>query len=561
MPPNLITKKLSLAKVATTGLIVFIFLYVPYHTLKPLFLCETWHGGHDGGGTVFNAWSIVTILQENFHLPLCWLPENFGYKGNPFWQYYQPLPYLVIYLCSIFVSALYKTDVYLSLKLSTYLSFVISELCMFFLLKTIFKNSPNATLTSIFGSLIYLFAPYRFIDLYARSAYSELWIFSWIPLYFLGFYKLFFLKDKTGCVQIAVSMSLLLLSHFMPSIFFLIILYIGFLIFKVVRKELGNFIKEDLVIIKWCAISNLIGMCISSFYTLPLINCKKYLFGDIAGFDGMSLEAVKYHIVVAVNMLNPLSYNYHWRVGQVYFLSILFLNFMLLSKKKLRFRHLLFFLNVVIFIAMFFICGNILWEHLPPIFYSLQFPWRLFVVYSFFGSLIIALIANEFKLTLPILVLILSLHIYTTNRFIPGSIGPGFVYNYYNIESWINDIYKKQFSSLNGGSFAHGFLPKTSFPVLFNFSPSPDTTGDENNPTNYLIIKPGINILSHKKNASTFIYELFLEKSNFIVLRQYFYPTWKAYLDSKETDLYLTDLGYIGVDVPKGKHILEIRSN
>ena len=35
-------------------------------------------------------------------------------------------------------------------------------------------------------------------------------------------------------------------------------------------------------------------------------------------------------------------------------------------------------------------------------------------------------------------------------------------------------------------------------------------------------------------------------------------PTgWKAYIDNKETEIYKTNHGYMGIVVPKGKHKIE----
>jgi uncharacterized membrane protein YfhO len=43
----------------------------------------------------------------------------------------------------------------------------------------------------------------------------------------------------------------------------------------------------------------------------------------------------------------------------------------------------------------------------------------------------------------------------------------------------------------------------------------------------------------------------------FLVLTDSFYPTWKAHIDGKPTQIYLTDFSFRGVVVPSGDHHVE----
>ena len=47
--------------------------------------------------------------------------------------------------------------------------------------------------------------------------------------------------------------------------------------------------------------------------------------------------------------------------------------------------------------------------------------------------------------------------------------------------------------------------------------------------------------------------------NNFLFFGTTYHPGWKALIDGNETKTYLTNHGYIGIIVPKGKHIVEFK--
>lgn len=50
------------------------------------------------------------------------------------------------------------------------------------------------------------------------------------------------------------------------------------------------------------------------------------------------------------------------------------------------------------------------------------------------------------------------------------------------------------------------------------------------------------------------------ENVGFIVLTDSYYPTWKAYIDNKETKIFRTNFNFRGIIVPPGKHNLEFKN-
>lgn len=550
----------TLLEYKSLGLISIIFLVVPYYVLVPLFQYETWCQGHDSDGTIFNAWNMVKTLREWPHFPLTWQAENCGFRGNPYWSFYQPLSYLMIYFVSLITVLFDSNYLFSAMKGATYLSFLISEIGMFLLLRTIFKNSPKVNLLSTYGAIIYLLAPYRFIDLYSRNAYSELWVFPWMPFYLLGFYRLFFLKDIKGWILIALSIPCLFLSHLMPSFFFIVIIHLGFLFFLLLKRNIKAFIIENKKVLFWWFISNIVGGLLSSFYILPATNVIKYLNGNIIGFDRVSLDNILNHISWCYDMLDLTNFKGAWQVGQLFLISFGVLNFLLLSKRKSQHTSLMLFLNICTILTFLFLMSRTFWEHMPSIFYGLQFSWRLFLVYSVFCSVIVALVVNELDIKLPFLIMILLFHFYTGERFLHYG-GGDLVAKHYDVESWLNEHYRQRYTTLNNYS-PHSILPKTTDPILFNFKHADEVGSNEKFSNTFLLnLKPGINILSHERKGNMLTYKLSSEFPSFLIFKQYFYPSWKLFIDSKRKDLYLTEQGYIGFEIPKGKHLIELKTN
>lgn len=538
---------------------VIVFFIFPYLLLMPLFKYETWCAGHDSDGTIFNAWTMVRMLKEWPHFPITWQVDNCGYKGNPYWSFYQPLSNLMVLLGYFLIYFFQGDNIFSAMKVAVYLSYFISAFGMYLLLKNIFSSEPQKELISIFGSVIYLFAPYRFIDLYSRNAYSELWLFPWLPFYLLGFYKLFFAKEPKGWIYIAFSTPCLITSHLMPSFFFIIIIHLAYVIFLLLKKKIMNFIKEDKKIILYWLISNVAGWLISLIYIVPAMNVVKFINGDFMGFDRVSLDNVLNHISWCFDMLDLFNFKGPWQVGQLYLVSFVILNFYLFFRKKTKFFDLLFFLNIATILTFIFLMNKTLWEHLPSVFYNLQFSWRLFVVYSLLASVFVSILALEFNLKIPVLLFLIAFHFYTGERFLHYG-GHDVVGKYFNVESWVNVLYRKHYTTTNNYS-PRSILPKTSDPVLFNFVHADEVGANEKYSNTFLLnLKPGINILFYERKGNIFNYELTLDSPAFLIFKQYFYPSWNLFIDSKKSKTYLTEQGYIGFEVPEGKHLVRLKS-
>ena len=113
-----------------------------------------------------------TSIFENF----C---NGFGYSWNLF---YSPLTAFLPLIFKIF-GASFATCI----KLFMFVSVFASGYFMYLFVNKVTKNNKIA----IIASTIYIFAPYRFTDMYIRNAFAEQVSFVFLPLVFLGINNLF----------------------------------------------------------------------------------------------------------------------------------------------------------------------------------------------------------------------------------------------------------------------------------------------------------------------------------------------------------------------------------
>lgn len=66
-------------------------------------------------------------------------------------------------------------------------------------------------------------------------------------------------------------------------------------------------------------------------------------------------------------------------------------------------------------------------------------------------------------------------------------------------------------------------------------------------------------ITSYKDNSVTIQTEN--NSDGFLILTDSYYPTWHAYIDGKETKIYIADLAFRGILVPKGKHVVRFEDH
>ena len=154
---------------------ILILLLVSFIICLPLLSKKIDISYDDGIQHIARLMGTYQSIQEGQLFPVIMSKfcNNFGYSWNLF---YSPLtayvPLLFKLLGISFTSCI---------KLFMVLVVFLSGVTMYFFTKEVTKNKKVALLAGIF----YLFAPYRYTDMYIRNALSELTSFVFLPMVFM----------------------------------------------------------------------------------------------------------------------------------------------------------------------------------------------------------------------------------------------------------------------------------------------------------------------------------------------------------------------------------------
>jgi uncharacterized membrane protein len=218
---------------------------------------------HDGQDHVARIANFYQSLSEGNLVPRWAANLNWGY-GHPILMFLYPLP---SYIASFFhILSFSLVD---STKIVFGLSFVLSGVFMYLWIAEIWGNQ-----SALIAGLIYMFAPYRFVDLYVRGALGECWAFVWPPLICYFALKL---SKKPSWLNLAggsLSLAALILSHNALSLMFLpiILAYMGHLVLSSKKKWL---------ILNSCFLLLMFGFALSFFFWFPALIEGKYTLRDI----------------------------------------------------------------------------------------------------------------------------------------------------------------------------------------------------------------------------------------------------------------------------------------
>ena len=158
--------------------------------------------GHSAWFDLLRMIEFDAALRHGEFLP-AWSPDlYFGY-GSPLFLFYAPLSY---YLTEIPVLA--GCDIPTALKVTQFLALLASGLAMYRLASTHFSGWA-----ACFGSVLYMVAPYRFVDIYVRHALAEHCAFVWLPLIVWGTERFLSRGSHAGLITAALSTAGLILTH------------------------------------------------------------------------------------------------------------------------------------------------------------------------------------------------------------------------------------------------------------------------------------------------------------------------------------------------------------
>jgi len=308
--------------------------------------------------------------------PPRWASHFFGNIGSPVLMLNYHLPYFVadgfVRLGFSFFDAF---------KLTLGLSFVLSGVFMFFALKKMF--SASAALT---GSLLYMWAPYRFVDLYVRAAFGESFSFIFPPILLYSIMQSSFLLTALGFAG-------LFLSHPVASAFFapfflgLSVVYHGF-----VKKSWKHVLRT--------CFAFLLAFAFAAYNLVPTLTLTKFTHYNPSNSTPLnhfpslrqSLTAMTWGYAGSTpnNENEFLSYHVGYPHSVVFIITFIFLCVALFKQhqKNIGIVVYTFFTVCIAFFVMQKISTPV-WNTLHLQF-ILDFPWRILLFLAFATSVLSA---------------------------------------------------------------------------------------------------------------------------------------------------------------------------
>lgn len=467
---------------------------------------------------------------KDLQLPCRWAPDSgFGY-GEPLFNFYTQIPYLASEAFHLIGFQLID-----SIKIIFILSLVGSAVGMFFLSQKIWGNKYSALVSSV----LYVYAPYRAVDVWVRAALPEALAFILFPLVAYFAYDFVRAQKRRSLVWFSATLSLLLLVHNLSLLMFglFLIIWLGYKIIQLKRY------RAVLPLFG----AGVLALLFAAFYLLPVVYESKYvnLGSTISGyFDFRAHFATINELLISrfwgygASLWGPKD-DLSLSVGQVQWsLPLISLVLMLITKKK-EVKSAYAVKEVAIFtfigwLALFLTHNKstFVWEHLPFLAY-LQFPWRWLSIATFSfalagGAVVLAFIRFQQIVVLLVVISVIAFNI-----------------TFFREDIWYTITDKEQF----GGQKWNEQIASSLGDYWPNFS--------KNLPNKPVPQDPG----EIRKTSKSAFYRVNLPNPRTVQFPIAYFPGWRVYFDGKEYSVFASgNLGLITVNLPQVENqIVQLR--
>ncbi len=188
---------------------IFLILALSIFAWGPLLTPVYFLKAHDAAHSVFFLTEFHQGIQDGYLYPR-WGPDHgLGY-GYPTFIFYAPLAY---YVAEVF--HLLGAGPTAAVKITYALAFILSGLTMYAFVKRLW--GPGAGLVS---AVVYTYVPYRLVDIYVRSAFTEFCAFVFFPLILLFFLELVETGQLRYLALAGLAYAGLILTHIVTAFLF-----------------------------------------------------------------------------------------------------------------------------------------------------------------------------------------------------------------------------------------------------------------------------------------------------------------------------------------------------
>lgn len=462
---------------------------------------------------------------------------SYGY-GYPLFNYYYVFPF---YLGALFFYLFGSLT--LSFKLIMILGILASVVGMYLLLREYVGKLP-----ALVGSILYLYTPYRAVQVYVRGAVGEVLVVALLPFVALSLLKVINKPNVKSIVFSTIITSILILSHN-----YLSFMSFALIVLLVVPKIISsNSIKRSVLSIVAVL---LLSMAVTSFWWAPAL-IEKGLVGSVTPFPMID------HFPFIKQLVLP-SWGYgssvwgpgdeiSFQIGLVnLFVTLLLIAYIIHSiKKSNKLKPEIFIVFALFTILLIFMNVRALplWKLVP--FYNLiQFPWRLLMFTTLITSMIAAFLIEsmneKYKYILSGLIVIVSM-VLTMGYFKPSKIvdrNDNHYLNRFFADRTVEGKSKEPSSEYVNYSEDYLLLSRWT-------SQRPDFK-----PEHKIEVSEGSIKHIKEMSATNWEGEVSSEIDTVVTFNSYYFPGWVAEVNGEKNEIIIGEPhGQIQVRVPPGVH-------
>lgn len=540
-------------KILFQSLIAIALIVICLFALLPLF--------HAGYFTMHDDEQIARLQQmylvlSQGQIPPRWVPDlGFGF-GYPLYNFYPPLVY---YIGSLF--HLLGFSFINATKIVMGIGFLGAALGMF-----VWARKHYGVIAGLFAALLYTYAPYHSVDLYARGALSEFFSWIWIPFLFWSLDLLFENPGKKNLLFFGILFAFLMLSHSLVMLQFgpLFVIYSGILLLLYRKKW-----KRMLLFLSGGV---LLGLSLSAYFWLPSLFEKQYTLVDAILTTQLASYAI--HFVCPIQLWSaPWGYGgsvagcvdgLSFQIGKIQaivaVLGILLSIFYLFKKKYLvSFTVGVLFLCSVLLTLSY---SKFLWDMARPFWY-IQFPWRylLFVAVfaAFLGGFVIFTVQKRFGKQVAIIVAIIF-----------SALACYQIRNYFQPQSY-RLVTDKELTSTEDiqwrvSHMSYEYVPK-KVATRLSAEKTTELAIDKNQLPrgSFATLTQNMKVtqqenLSTLKKYSVNVYNTKTQKTGVLQINTYIFPGWKVWVDGKRVTSFVANKLYlIQIPLPEGQHTVIVQ--
>jgi len=343
----------------------------------PLLTPAYFFNAHDAKHSVFFLVEFDQTFRDGFWWPR-WSPDfAFGY-GYPLFNMYAPLAFYaaeILHLLGLSFTSAIKTMYVLAI--------IASGLGMYSFTQRLF--GPRA---GLLAAVVYMYAPFRLVEIFVRSAYAEFVALALIPFIFWAFTELCAAPSLRRVALAGFTYGLLALTHHTTFFTFspFLIIYLLVLILIQAKHNLQSLISRSIYTFN----AGLLGLALAAIYLIPVIAETRYI--KIEQWTSGSYNYLQ-HFVYFAQLFSP-----EWGYGyagvgladdfsfQLGIAGMALVAFALINMLTRSFPHrgiaLFFFIATLAVIFLMSPLAEPTWQ-VMPIATLVQFPWRLLGMTAF----------------------------------------------------------------------------------------------------------------------------------------------------------------------------------